>query len=158
MEFRKMVTMTLYMRQEKRHRYKEDFCTVWEKARVGWCEGIALKHVYYHMWNRWPVQVWCMKQGTQSWCTGTTQRDGMGREVGWGSGWGTHVHPWLIHVNVWQKLPQYCKIISLQLKYINIKKKHTLHTLKVRFSVLLNTIRKWKNRKISISNLILYIW
>ena len=20
-----------------------------------------------------------------------------------GSGWGTHVHPWLIHVNVWQK-------------------------------------------------------
>ena len=23
-----------------------------------------------------------------------------------GSGWGTHVHPWLIHVNVWQKPPQ----------------------------------------------------
>ena len=42
--------------------------------------------------------------------------------VGWGgrwergSGWGTHVHPWLIHVNVWQKPPQYCKVISLQLK------------------------------------------
>ena len=32
------------------------------------------------------------------------------------SGWGTHVHPWLIHVNVWQKPPQYCKVISLQLK------------------------------------------
>ena len=29
---------------------------------------------------------------------------------------GTHVHPWLIHVNVWQKAPQYCKVISLQLK------------------------------------------
>jgi len=29
-----------------------------------------------------------MKQGTQSWCTGTTQRDGMGREVGAGLGWG----------------------------------------------------------------------
>ena len=25
-----------------------------------------------------------MKQGTQSWYTGTTQRDGMGREVGGG--------------------------------------------------------------------------
>ena len=36
-----------------------------------------------------------------------------------GSGWGTHVNPWLIHVNVWQKPPQYCKVISLQL----IKKK-----------------------------------
>ena len=33
-----------------------------------------------------------------------------------GSGWGTHIHPWLIHVNVWQKPPQYCKVISLQLK------------------------------------------
>ena len=25
-------------------------------------------------------------------------------------------HMWLIHVNVWQKPPQYCKLISLQLK------------------------------------------
>ena len=32
------------------------------------------------------------------------------------SGWGTHVPPWLIHVNVWQKPLQYCKVISLQLK------------------------------------------
>ena len=37
-------------------------------------------------------------------------------EVGGGSGWGTHVHPWLIHVNVWQKPPQYCTVNSLQLK------------------------------------------
>ena len=36
-----------------------------------------------------------------------------------GSGWGTHVYPWLIHADVWQKSPQYCKIISLQLKLIN---------------------------------------
>ena len=41
---------------------------------------------------------------------------GMGREVGGGLGWGTHVHPWLTHVNVRQKPPQYCKVISLQLK------------------------------------------
>ena len=27
-----------------------------------------------------------------------------------------HVHPWLIHVNVWQKPLQYCKVISLHLK------------------------------------------
>ena len=31
-------------------------------------------------------------------------------------GWGTHVHPWLIYLNVWQKPLQYCKIVSLQLK------------------------------------------
>ena len=42
--------------------------------------------------------------------------EGGGREV---QDAGTHVHPWLIHVNVWQKSPQYCKVISFQLKLIN---------------------------------------
>ena len=44
--------------------------------------------------------------------------------MGWGGRWkeggvrleGAHVHPWLIHVDVWQKPPQYCKVIVLQLK------------------------------------------
>ena len=90
---------------------KTGFWTLRE-VRVGWFEGIALKHVHYHMWNRWPVQVWCMKQGNQSWCTGTIQRNGMGREVGGVLGLGAHVHPWLIHINVWQKPPQYCKAIA----------------------------------------------
>ena len=47
----------------------------------------------------------------------------MEREAGGGSRWGTHVNPWLIHVNVWQKPLQYCKVISLQLIKINGKKK-----------------------------------
>jgi len=37
-----------------------------------------------------------------SWCTETTQRDGTGKVVGGGSGWGTHVYLWPIHVDVWQ--------------------------------------------------------
>ena len=36
-----------------------------------------------------PVQVQCTMLNAWGWCTGTTQRDGMGREEG--SGWGTHV-------------------------------------------------------------------
>ena len=32
--------------------YRTVFWTLWEKARVGWFERTALKHVYYHMWNR----------------------------------------------------------------------------------------------------------
>ena len=63
---------------------------------------MALKHVYYHMSNESPVQVLCMIQGARGWCTGMTQRDGMGREWEGGSGWGTHVHSWWIHGNVWQ--------------------------------------------------------
>ena len=47
--------------------------------------------------------------------------DGVGGGRG-GSGWGTHVHPWLIHVSVWQKPLQYCKVISLQLKQLIFKK------------------------------------
>ena len=46
----------------------------------------------------------------------------MGREAGGGIGTGTHVDPWLIHVNVWQKPLQYCKVISFQLIKINEKK------------------------------------
>ena len=48
--------------------------------------------------------------------------------MGWGGrregglGWGTHVNPCLIHVNVWKKPLQYCKVISLQLIKINGKK------------------------------------
>ena len=36
---------------------------------------------------------------------------------------GTHVNPWLIHVNVWKKPLQHCKLISLQLIKINGNKK-----------------------------------
>ena len=36
----------------------------------------------------------------QTWCTGKTQRNRVEREVEGVSGWGIHVTPWLIHVNV----------------------------------------------------------
>ena len=65
---------------------------------------------------------WMHETSAQGWCTGVTQRNWVKREVGGGSGLGTHVNPWLIHVNVWQKPLQYCKVISLQLIKINGKK------------------------------------
>ena len=76
---------------------------------------------------------WMHETSAQGWYTGKTQRDRVEREVGGGIGWrgrweagsgrGIHVNPWLIHVNVWQKPLQYCKVISLQLIKINKKKK-----------------------------------
>ena len=44
---------------------------------------------------------WMHETSAWDWCTGKTQRDQVGREV-WegGSGWGTHVNPWLFHFNV----------------------------------------------------------
>ena len=42
-----------------------------------------------------------MRQGAQGLCTGMTQRDGMGREVGGGFRMRrTHVYLWLIHADV----------------------------------------------------------
>ena len=103
--------------------YRTDFWTLWEKARVGWSERTALKQVYYQGWNRSPAQAGCMRQVLRAGALGRPK--GMGRGGRWegGSGRGTHVNPWLIHVNVWQKPLQYCKIISLQLIKINEKKK-----------------------------------
>ena len=47
--------------------------------------------------------------------------DGEGRWEG-GSGWETHVYQWLSHANVWQNPPQYCKVISLQLNKLILKR------------------------------------
>ena len=65
------------------------------------------------------------------------------RGMGWGGRWdggsggGTHVNPWLIHVNVWQKSLQYCKVISLQLIKIHKKKKRISASSRI-FRQLLN--------------------
>ena len=103
--------------------YRTDFWTLWEKVRVGCFERTASKHVYYLGWNRSPAQVGRMRQVLGAGALGRPR--GIGWRGRWerGSGWGTHVNPWLIHVNVWQKPLQYCKVISLQLIKINEKKK-----------------------------------
>ena len=61
-----------------------------------------------------------MRQVLGAGSLGRPRGDGEGDGVGGGqSVWGTHVTPWLIHVNVWQKPLQYYKVISLQLIKIN---------------------------------------
>ena len=81
------------------------------------------KHVYYHMWNGWPVQIQCMRQGAQGWCTGMTQRDGIGWEVAGGFRMGNTCTPVADPCQCMAKALQYCKVISLQLKQINLYKK-----------------------------------
>ena len=49
-----------------------------------------------------------------------------GEGGGRGIGMGILVNPWLIHVNVWQKPLQYCKVISLLLIKINGKRKELI--------------------------------
>ena len=123
MEFRKMLTITLYARQQKRHRSVEQSFGLCGRGRR-WDDfgRMALKHVYYHMWNGLPVQVRCMRQGARGWCTGMTQRDGMGREVGGGFRMGNTCTPVVDSCQCMAKLLQYCKVISLQLNKFILKK------------------------------------
>ena len=70
----------------------------------------------------WGLQVGCMRRLLRAGALGRPGGMGWrGRQEG-GSGWWTHVNPWLIHVNVWQKPLQCCKVISLQWIKINGKK------------------------------------
>ena len=79
----------------------------------------ASKHVYYQGWNRSPAQAGCMRRVLEA---GVLRRPrGMGGRWEGGLGWRTHVNPWLVYVNIWQKPLQYCKVISLQLIKVNGK-------------------------------------
>ena len=89
------------------------FWTLWERARVGWYGRMALKHVNYHMWNESSVQAQCMRQDAQGWCTGMTQRDGMGR-VGGGFRMGNTCTPMEDSSQCMAKPIQHCNV-----KYIN---------------------------------------
>ena len=118
-----MITNPICKTEKETQMYWTDFWTLWEKARVGCSERIALKQVYHQGWNRPPAQVGCLRQVLGAGALGRPR--GIGWRGRWegGSGRGTHVNPWLIHVNVWQKPLQYCKVISLQLIKINGGKK-----------------------------------
>ena len=115
-----MVTITLYAEQKKRHRcIKQTFGLC--GRRRGWD---VLREQHWNMYiikcetDRQPrLDVWDRCSGLAHW-EGPEEWDGEG-----GSGWGTHVNLWLIHVNVWQKPLQYYKVICLQLTKINEKKK-----------------------------------
>ena len=127
MGFRKMVMITLYAKQKKRHRCTEQTLGLCGR-RWGW-DVLREQHVYYLGWNRSPAQVGCMRQVLRPGALGRPR--GIGWRGRWegGSGWGIHVTLWLIYVNVWQNPLQCCEVISLQLIKINEKKEKIKSTV-----------------------------
>ena len=116
MEFRKMVTITLYTRQQKRHWCIEQF-GLCGRGR-GWDD---LGEWRWNMYNiiyetsrqsRFDAQYWMLGAGALGWPRGMVW--GSRREEG--SGWGTHVYLWQIYVDIWQN--QY-NIVKLKNKKIN---------------------------------------
>ena len=89
---------------------------------MGQIERIAWKHILYHMYNREQVGIFCVTQELNSvLCENLEGWDGrkMGRKFRRER---TYVYLWLIHLDVWQKLTQYCEAIILQLKKLQNRK------------------------------------
>ena len=121
MEFRKMVTITLYMRQQKRHRCIEQSFGLCGRGR-GWDD---LGEWHWNMYNiiyetshqsRFDARYWMLGAGALGRPRGMVW--GGRREEG--SGWGTRVYLWLIHVDIWQN--QY-DIVKLKNKIKKFKKR-----------------------------------
>ena len=95
MEFRKMVMTTLYARQQKRHR-----CTEQSLNSVGEGEGGMIWEIGMEMncQSRFDAGYRMLGAGALGWPRGMV----WGGRWEEGSGWGTRVHPWRIHVDVWQ--------------------------------------------------------
>ena len=111
-----MVTITLYMRQQKRHRCIEQTFGPCGRGR-GW-DDLGEWH-----WNIYIIICETNRQSrfdAQGWCTGMTQRDGMVREVGGGLRMENTCTPVVDSCWCMAKPIQYCKVISLQLKWINL--------------------------------------
>ena len=103
MEFRKMVTITLYTRQQKRHWRIEQSYGLCGRGR-GWDD---LGEWHWNMYNiiyemsrqsRFNARYWILGAGALGWPRGMVW--GGRREEG--SGCGTHVYLWWIHFNIWQ--------------------------------------------------------
>jgi len=103
MEFRKMVTITLYTRQQKRHWCIEQSYGLCGRGR-GW-EDLGEWH--WNMYNimyetscqfRFDARYWMLGAGALGRPRGMVW--GGRREEG--SGWGTHVYLRWIHFNIWQ--------------------------------------------------------
>ena len=104
MEFRKMVTITVYARQQKRHRCIEQ--------SFGLCgRGWGWDDLWEWHWNMYNIiyETNCQSR-FDAW-----YRMLRAGALGWPRGM---VHPWQIHVDVWQNW--YNIVISLQLKWINL--------------------------------------
>ena len=86
------------------------------------------------------VNAGCMRQVLGPGALGRPRGTGWRGKWEGGSGWGTHVNPWLIHVNVWQKPLQYCKVISLQL----INEKKTIKTKQNQIDYILCS-QRWRS-------------
>ena len=101
MEFRKMVMITLYAKQKKRHRCTEQTFGLCGRRR-GWDISREQHRNLYIIYSETDHQP---RLGACDKCSGLVHwedSEGLGREEGGRGDWDgeIHVNPWLSHVNV----------------------------------------------------------
>ena len=89
MEFKKMVTITLYAKQKKRHRCTEQTFGLCGRRR-GWDVSREQHQNMYiiSMVKQITSPGWMHETSARAWCTGKTQRDQVEMDVGGGIGMG----------------------------------------------------------------------
>ena len=105
------------MRDSETQMYRTVFWTLRERERVGiiWENGIETCIISYMKRITSPGsmhETGCL--GLVHWEDPEEWYGKRGGRRNGGSGWGTRVHPWQIHVDVWKN--QYNIVINLQLK------------------------------------------
>ena len=130
MESRKIVLMNLFTGQQWRYRNREKIYghREWGEEGEGRLYGESNVETYIaicKIGSQWEFAVW-LRELKQGLCNNLEDWDG--KAVGeMFRTEGTYVYLWLIHVDVWQKLTQCCKVIIFQLK-MNLIKKLISHT------------------------------
>ena len=131
MEFRRMVTITLYMRQQKRHWCIEQSFGLCGRG-WGWYD---LGEWHWNMYNtiyemshqsRFDARYWMLRAGALEWPRGMV----WGRRREEGSGWGTHVYLRQIHFDIWKNQYNIVKLknkIKLKKKEVSKQKSKILH-------------------------------
>ena len=109
-------TITLYAKQKKRQRCREQTFGLCGRRRGGMFRENSIETCILSRVKQITSPGWMHETRARGWCNGRPKGMGWGGRWEGRTRWGPHVNPWLIHVNVWQKPLQYCKVISLQLK------------------------------------------
>ena len=81
-----MVMITLYAKQKKRHMYRTEFWTLWEKR--GWAVSREHHQNMYIIKGETTSPGWMRETSAPGWCTGKTQGNQVEREEGGGIGMG----------------------------------------------------------------------
>ena len=88
-----MVTITLYAKQKKRHRCTEQTLGSVGEGKSGMFRENSIETSILLRVKQITSPGWMHETSAQTWCTGKTQRDGMGREAGGGIGMGNTCKP-----------------------------------------------------------------